>query len=119
MKWEWQQTRVYLIDNGYRYGYALKSYSYKIWEIEYTGQWIKKSNDKDDLIILIDTIKEHILYLATCKGNRYCAQTTSSQLLMCGETQQLMNNDTAAIHIAVYTAFPVKSILICHWQYIE
>ena len=62
MKWEWQQTRVYLIDNGYRYGYALKSYSYKIWEIEYTGQWIKKSNDKDDLIILIDTIKEHGKY---------------------------------------------------------
>jgi len=29
------------------------------------------------------------LYLTTCKGNKYCAQTTSSQPPLCGETQQL------------------------------
>ena len=73
----------------------------------------KKSNDKCDLIILIDSIKRTYTSRPAREINTVPKPPAVNHLCV-ERPSNSMNNDTAATQIAVYTAFPVKSMLICH-----
>jgi len=92
---------------------ALKEFN----EIKYKRVFIKKVNDKNDLIVLAESIKEPYCTSRPESESNTVPMPPAANHFCAERPNNSMNNVMAATHTAVYTAFPIRSMLICHAQY--